>query len=335
MNNGGRLEWVDVLRVIAMFFVVLVHASTDNEGWWIYTVFTGPIMLPLFFAISGYLFKSGRMAVDFYKRLFKNLIIPWLFLSLIWLKMFLIPIRGIEWFWDSVYKLVSGKTAWFMPACIIAEIVFFYILKFCNKQISICIVVFVCVMIGFIMNHFNVGHFAMFNRALIAQAFLLCGYLFKCYQSNLIKIKGRYLVLGIMCYLLMGIGSIFLFPGDKFDVHLNMYPNIPLDFLMIFLGCFLVFILGNKVKKMPSILVFLGQNTLVCYFFHGRILNYMDKILGVFEIPILQNWMFSILESILAMLLCAVISLILNHFFPMFVGKKKSLCIEEKMLYGK
>ena len=68
--NKPRKEWIDCLRGLAMIFVVLVHASIglNHRDW--YNVFIGPIMLPLFFAISGYLFSVKNIsAIKFYKKL--------------------------------------------------------------------------------------------------------------------------------------------------------------------------------------------------------------------------------------------------------------------------
>ena len=50
-----RKDWIDVLRAIAVLFVIYGHMG---RGMWLYYVSTSPIKIPLFFAISGYLFNE-------------------------------------------------------------------------------------------------------------------------------------------------------------------------------------------------------------------------------------------------------------------------------------
>lgn len=324
LGNNARLEWIDLLRALAMFFVVLVHAGKDIETWWIYTIFTGPIMIPLFFVISGYLFNCrGGNQKKFFAHLLKKLVFPWLFLSLIWAKAILIPVKGIEYWIESLYNVFSGKALWFMPACIVAEIIFFYIIKICKKRAGVSTAVFLCVICGFIMHYFDVGSFAMFNRALIAQAFLWCGYLFRSYQDKLLKVKSRYIIYGSLCYVFFACVSLIALPGRYIDVHKNMYPNIPLCFFMIFLGCSIVFVIASKMKMIPKFIVFLGQNTLVCYVFHGYILKIIEKIFLLVDMQISPNWCWALIETALSMTICAIVSLILNRFVPELIGKRR------------
>ena len=62
-----RKEWVDALRALAMFLVIYGHLV---QGWTPYFVFTSPVKICMFFAISGYVFKYGRVREkDFYLNL--------------------------------------------------------------------------------------------------------------------------------------------------------------------------------------------------------------------------------------------------------------------------
>lgn len=63
----GRKIWIDGLRGLAMVFVLYGHLVND---WSTYYVFTSPIKIPLFFANTGYVYKTREG--DF-KRFLKNL----------------------------------------------------------------------------------------------------------------------------------------------------------------------------------------------------------------------------------------------------------------------
>ena len=78
-EQKARLDWLDVLRAMAMLFVIYGHISKLGEFY----LFTNPIKIPLFFAISGFLMygREGNPKV-FFSRMLKRIIIPWLILAL-------------------------------------------------------------------------------------------------------------------------------------------------------------------------------------------------------------------------------------------------------------
>lgn len=317
-----RYEWLDILRGMAMFFVVLVHASYKLKNWWIYNVYIGPIMIPLFFVISGFLFKtrSGNQR-EFFKHLLKKLVIPWLFLSLIWLRAFLIPLKGIEYWLGHLHNVISGKSMWFMPACIIAEIIFFYTLKTFRTRCGVVVASGICVALGFTMHYFHVGNFGMFNRSLIAQFFLLLGYEIKSNKDVLLNLSSKYVFGGIGLYLLLGTLSILLFPGKYMDVHLNKYQNIVLCFGMICVGCLTLFLGFSKISKSPKKLIFFGQNTLICYAFHSYGFGCIDVLLRIVGIERFNNWVCAIIISILSSFICSLLAVLINRIVPECVGK--------------
>ena len=52
--NATRLAWIDVLRALAIILVVFGH---QVGGEIVFFLFTSPVKMPLFFAISGYVFS--------------------------------------------------------------------------------------------------------------------------------------------------------------------------------------------------------------------------------------------------------------------------------------
>ena len=98
--SEGRIAFIDWIRVVACFLVMLVHASenfygADNSGlagnmsmlanesnrFWVafYDGFLGRISVPLFMIVSAFLLvpvKTGVTMGDFYKRRFRRIIPP-------------------------------------------------------------------------------------------------------------------------------------------------------------------------------------------------------------------------------------------------------------------
>lgn len=67
-----RLNWVDYIKGIGIILVVIGHTTSIGDIWktWIYT-----FHMPLFFCISGYLFKHNRPITSMAQRLLLPLLI--------------------------------------------------------------------------------------------------------------------------------------------------------------------------------------------------------------------------------------------------------------------
>ena len=106
--SGDRIVFVDYIRVVACFLVMLVHASenfyaadasglagnvsllaNESNRFWVafYDGFYGRISVPLFMIVSAFLLvpmKSGVTMGDFYKRRFKRIIPPMVIFMLLY-----------------------------------------------------------------------------------------------------------------------------------------------------------------------------------------------------------------------------------------------------------
>lgn len=127
MDNISRKDYIDALRALAIVIVVYSHCVS---GWTWFFLFIGPIMVPLFFEISGYVFKirDGRWT-SFSINLIKRVVVPWFFL-VFFPVIISSPIRPVCKTLDFCYKYLSGETLWFIPCFIYAMIIHFFIQKF-------------------------------------------------------------------------------------------------------------------------------------------------------------------------------------------------------------
>lgn len=330
MNNitKPRILWIDLLRALAAIFVVVVHAIPSNTGELalILRTIISPIMIPLFFAISGYLFniKDGN-PINLFKRLLNGLIVPTVFLSFIWLKVVLIPSRGISFFSKELYDFVSGKSYWYINACFIAEIVFFFTRKYAKTVRSTCIVSLTYLAIGLVLAKLNIGNFSMFNRALIAQAYMMLGFLIKTHEESLSKVKWRAILIPSAFYIVLIIFGAIQWPTQPMDIHTNRYPHLPYCLLTIFIGIITLFLIARKIKKIPSIIVFIGQNSLYFYVLQFRMFAICNKAFSLIGIRNVNTLPLQILKICAAIIGCSIIAFIFNKLFPQFVGKKRLL----------
>ena len=313
-----RKTWVDALRALAIILVVLGHQMRGVSEFFI---FTSPVKMPLFFAISGYLFKMrDGDSKTFFRNWFLKLIIPWFCLALM---SFLPKLFMGESLMGYIGDLISGKVLWFMPCFVIAEVIHFYARKIASKDIVLaCICIFLTVL-GLFLHYLGVLNYAMVNRALSVQFFFFIGYLFKQNEKSLIGLSWTVISMGGLTYLVLIFLSLYLYPKTSIDVHFCRYYNYPLCFALILLGIIVLFIAAAKSNIRNRLLSIIGQNTLVLYIWHGGVIWVLKYFMAYFNIIIPSVWVGALIKTSWAVLICNVLANYLNKYVPELVGRTR------------
>jgi surface polysaccharide O-acyltransferase-like enzyme len=99
LEHEKRSVWVDYIRVIASFSVILLHSTAPLifkygdlplTHWMIGNIYDSAVRMcvPLFFMISGYLLlDKNESLVSFYKKRFNKIVPPliaWSFFYVLW-----------------------------------------------------------------------------------------------------------------------------------------------------------------------------------------------------------------------------------------------------------
>ena len=321
--NRSRKAWVDALRGLAILLVIYGHCV---KNFHLFFVLTSPFKMPLFFAISGYVFSSTSRNENisvFFLGLIRKIFVPWMFLGL-FPALVTIPINGLRHVVDVLLLMISGKYLWFMPCFFVAEIIWFFIQRYIKKNGWVIAAAFLSFTLGFYLHRNGLMNYAMVNRALCVQPFFLIGFLFKRYESRLISIRWSWIVVSAIAYIaLCLIGDLFI-SNKVIDVHLNHYNNIMYNMILIFLSCVLLFTSASKANISSTIMSFVGQNTLVLYIWHGLLIVVTVHALSiVFDYSLPKNWWTALILTVYACVCCGVGAIVLNRFFPFLVGKRR------------
>lgn len=317
-----RQEWLDVLRALAIIFVVYGHVLKNTGNAYIYYVFTSPIKIPLFFAISGYLFKDDRSFKVFLVKLFRGLIVPWLCLSIIPV-LLISTIKGWSYLQFSLVSILTGVSVWYMPCCIIAEVIFYLLNKFLKKEWMITIASVFITVAGTVLINFGIADIIMVNRALSVQLFLCIGYLIKKHQKMIEKVKSWHMAIGAILYFAAGVISVISFPGKNLDVHRGFYYSIPVSFFMIISGCILLFVVGKGLNIRNKILAYIGRNTLICYIWASYPLLVYEFVSSRLRLSISNIYLDACVKTVFVIMCCCLVSTLVNSFLPEIVGKKR------------
>lgn len=315
-----RKTWVDCIRALAMVLVVFGHASYKLvSDRYLFFLFTSPIKMPLFFAISGYVFsqKNGN-TVLFFKNWFRRLIIPWFCLALV----LGIPRCFIlkQSILDYIFDMISGKELWFMPCFAIAQVLHFFIRKYGRTVKNVIFLCMLCSVLGLLASQSHCLNFAMFNKALTVQCFYLIGFLFKSYEDSFTKLSWKIIVCLFLVYSGLCLFSMYVFPHRTIDVHVGRYYNIPLCMLLIYVGCFTIFIAAKKSLMNVPAFNYIGQNTLLLYIWHPYVFQPLIIIATCFHVT-MTGWGVSFVKAVIAIVVCMICSKYVNKYIPFIVGK--------------
>ena len=316
--NRSRKGWIDALRGLAILLVMYGHCITNMQEFF---VFTSSVKMPLFFAISGYVF-SANGGGKFISQLIKKVIVPWFVLGLVTAVPDL-PQKGADYLYIYFLKMLSGEELWFMPCFVVAQILQYIIRKTSNSNSIILLNSFLCFVIGLIAYKYNFFNWGMVNRAFVVQLFYLIGYLFHEYEHRLVGIKWKWIILLAGIYVGFCLLSMQLYPNQNLDVHHNYYYNIPICILLIYLGVLLLFIIACKTDYNTHCMSFIGQNTLLLYLWHLPVIAVLIKALSVMRWDFPINWWTAIIEVIWAIIVCGICAIFINRYLPAVVGKRR------------
>ncbi len=319
-GTNKRIEWIDALKATALIFVVFGHILLKGSTFF---VITSPVKIPLFFAVSGYLFsiKSGKFKL-FILRLLKTRAVPWFVLSFVVVKViYSIATRQFDAALNHLYVFASGIQLWYIPCCIIAEIILFFIIKYSPNFSVTALIMLTLSATGYLMAINGIGDFAKVNTAFISQSFLLIGLVMRKISDSKKEIPKWAALLMAAVYAVMVAVSFICYTGKTLSVSYNDYYSVFVCGVLIACGVPLMFYIAPKLKY-PKFFLYIGRNTLVIYIMHGYFLGAAEKIFGMFEIfdsRILR----AVIGTPVICAICALIAFLINKYLPFIVGAKR------------
>lgn len=362
--NKTRLDYLDMVKGVGIFFVVLGHIeyiSTPLRVW------ISSFHMPLFFIVSGILMAvKNEPAQDFkvsVTKKFKGIIIPYLWFSFAY---FIIDIFNvtiiknidINTFWidqiDSI-TFYGMSVLWFLPALFLASIGFLFIRdRLGDKKcfIFLIVIALACYSIQrkilnplydanidslFIRSAINFAR--VFIRASIGMSFL--GYAF--YIHRLItafipsfnkapSAKSRILtfLLGVVMLCI----NIYLSTINKaVDMHYIILNNVALYYIGAFLGCYGIILI---CKSIPSIklITYFGRNSLIVMAVHVNFYILYASLRIALKIDQYtthaKHYIFLAVTMFFVFFFSTIVIEAIHRFFPFVLGKPFTLPIINK-----
>lgn len=282
-----RIEWIDILKGFAIFIIVLGHSIGYSNNLTGLSKYLSSFYVPLFFFISGYLFKNNKNETikDYFKRKFKKILIPYFVFATLSLIPFYIFGSSIQdtlntnknidsnlltSFLNIIYAsghskgLEQNSPLWFLPCyfsvVIIAKIIANKIKK--QKATTLMVIFFTIGLITYKFLNFCFPY--CLETALVMLYFY---YLGMSMQNININKRKKILIISIISLL---IGFILQLFNGRISCMNNNYANSYLIFIIsatfTCIGYMHLFKLINK--KECKIIKYLGRHTIPILVMH-------------------------------------------------------------------
>lgn len=353
--NGKHLDYLDMVKGIGIFLVVLGHME-DISGTT--RIWISSFHMPLFFIVSGIIMAvKNEHILDFHtliQKKFRGLIIPYIWFSLSY---FVIDIANLfiiknidrkTFIVDTISSLTfyGMSVLWFLPALFLALIGFNLMKRKLADTINLILLLVIAVL-AYVAKQEVAKYYALyidsllitsliniiyiFLRAAVAMSFV--GYAFyirKWYEQNVEK-EQKYLFLDnkafeiLMGIILMAIGFVTAMQNQCVDLHNIILNNMILYYIGSFTGVYGLILI---CKALPTIKVinYFGKNSIIVMACHVNyyILYAGIKFAWVFQpyITHAKHYIFVATVVITVFVLSTIVIEVIRRWFPFVLGKK-------------
>ena len=326
-----RVEWIDTLRGLAMFFVVLGHAFIDKNN--VIRNYIYSFHMPLFFFISGLTTQRKDIKViDYLKKKTKSILIPYIFLNIFMLLYKIIMNFSVGMYpslniFKSLGALFIGYgdsipciQSWFLLALFIMDLFFFMLTKITKNDKQLTLGVTIMFILGCIISKTN-SELLLFwhiDTALVGILFYYLGYIFMKYIDKLnIIINNTKSILLIIFTLPLGYYLQYL--NGRVSMNGNNYNNISLFLLSSLITIFSLIIFTNIILKKDKLFKGVGVMSIFYLGYHSCLLTPIKHFIK----PMVSNNILTIITSIIVFILLYPISKVCLKHIPILVGKFK------------
>ncbi|HIS89067.1 acyltransferase family protein [Limosilactobacillus reuteri] len=298
-TKNKRIAWIDIARGIAIIAVVAGH-SLGNYWPGYLGNFLFAFHMPIFFILSGYLYhEQNQKTLE--KKNFFNLLMPYIatvaigFILLFLYRMvpnsIIAPSRGSsfrDFFFSAIYgaggdvfipdtsiKIKAIGAIWFLMAMFIANQIFNLIMKLKIKVRYKVMVIILLTLVGVQTAKYFFLPFSV-QPALIAQCFLMSGYLIKKYNI-LSKVNWLVIVMLLLLWIWDAFFNLFDFEGvNATNIYIALPVGITSSIVVMKFSMYIENLTASVIEVFERIFLFFGEQSLILLCFHLIDLDYVQ-----------------------------------------------------------
>lgn len=326
--------WVDWMKAAGMLLIIWGHSFPET-----FTPFIYSFSVPLFFIISGYLFKRSQTFSIFFRKNLASLIVPYLILCLIKdfshitkyyndiPELLKLPI-GVLGGFHTYLEAPAAKNLWFVYTLFIIKVIFQ--ISNDNKKVLLSLTA-LCIAGAMICGFHDYHPMWGVTNTFLALPYFLTGYAvsinFKGKLPKLIeRIKSSNRILAVSGIVLLLVIQFLLseLNGPAWMYKGGYGNNILLFYILGFTGTvtsFLISALLDNVRVKAIGMISIG--TMVILQFHRDLYYPLGKLVKEFAMGNISEGVLSFIASAVVLVAFIPIIMLLQRYFPIMIGKRK------------
>jgi len=337
--TNKRLEWIDTCKGLGIFLVVFGHVFQGHDA----NTFIYSFHMPLFFFISGFLFKVKENSFKpFFKKKFRTIIIPYLSFAIIsylyWVFLerhfrqhdlmisIYEPLVGIFYGNGNNNWMQPNIPLWFLTCLFAIEMIYYLIIKTVKRKFFIPLVVLLCIALS-VVNGFYFTYYLPLGleAALGSLVFFGAGHFLKSNVSflNVMNLENKF-KLTICCLIFLLLNILLAFYNGLVDVRQSVFQNFYIYYIAAFCGLLSIVMLAKLINP-NRVLSYFGTNSLTILCIHEPIKRIVIKTLSVvleIDITILRSTLLGgILTGIVVAIALVPFIILINKYFYFLLGR--------------
>lgn len=329
-QKAERVIWVDVLRGIGIFLVLLGHRSRyylpHDILCWIYVYH-----IPLFFFISGMFCPKAAGKSDWLKKRIRTLIIPYCVLGILYLLskavLYSLVHSSTPVSWCSLLDGNNIGPLWFLPTLFFVEFIYLSIRDVCNSAYTFIVLILLAAFLGYYINsaYLNANNIYVLpyhmNAVLIMLPFYWAGdFYFR--EKRIPQLAGKAKTIALFIVALWI--TFFVARCNKMiDIYYGVYGNYLLFYIGAFSGIiaciYVAQLIDGYLKSFTSFFAFLGKNTLVLLAFHNHFYKILEVVFGRVGLNYVTR--FPVFNTLLTIIGLIPAIYLFSNYLPFAVGK--------------
>ena len=325
-SSTKRLDFIDVAKGIGIILVVLGHCMAYGCQNRLFTMIYS-FHMPLFFFLSGFLFKSKDNA-SFLSGKVKTLLVPMVcFQSINIFTYGLLFLLGLE----KMHRTIAFGGFWFLGTLLYVTCLYYilsekFFAKFDHKNIVVTLTTIVTMSFGLI---YAKGISDQPNQ-LIATSFVAFSFYGLGHICNNNQNLQNIIINNSKIYrILTAIGAVILFAllaylvsftDRNVDMNTSRYGNSFFFILNALVGISAMFLCSIAISK-NKILEFFGKNSLMIFLLHIPLWKFFDLVIVKFTN--MRGGVKSLCVFIICIAISSTLSVLISKHIPWLTGKIK------------
>ena len=323
--NNPRLNWIDWMKTLAMYFIVAGHCSVPgNKYIYVFSV-------PCFFVLSGFLSKKETVFYLFWKKLWWNLLVPMglmffinMFIYFVvqyingtfeWKYLYQTPFLALVGMQGNNYAAGGLKGLWFVYTLVLCKL----LLQFSpakHQNFFLLVINTAFLIIAWILNRKGVELYNAVVDVLLAMPFFTMGFMARPFKKEFSSVS----TLWLLILLIIGMFGVWLCGRNNDIVMLyrcSFGSNLALCMIGGMAGTILIYSISMMLKSYLSDFVsVIGGGTIVILGFHFVIIQISNQLLHI------SGWWLYVKALLIFIMFYPVILFVKKHI-PVIYGKNR------------